>query len=275
MNLRLFTRSLTTIALTLFSFMGIVKTGNAETLIYSGKPSTILVDTLCNEKPDITELIFVFDKGQDGIKSGWMYGERISTTRFNVKSVGKYDADRAVSAHYKLPTSSMELKPIKGGYRATILDYIPEDKELRKDIFFCKILVVNLRPKKGSADKYIDRAKVLYSSELILLEGMDLAYKQKDYRGAEAKGYEALKMIEPLFGKNSKESFSASGLISLALALMERYDEALEIIAPYVNSMPNDDVIKDFVKDLEIIKKEQDELFKSDPDSNVEMPPVG
>ena len=57
----------------------------------------------------------------------------------------------------------------------------------------------------------------------------------------------------------------------------ERYDEALEVILPYRKALPDHALIKEAEELILGKKKEQDDLFRYEPDgkSDVELDPWG
>jgi hypothetical protein len=244
---------------------------HAKTFILLGKPKSVILDKSCTEKSAMDKIIFVFDAEQGGRTSGWLYGKSISPAKIRLLSGNTYEVTYSIEIHNNSPPSRMELKPIKGGYQAIIHDHIPEDKEIHDKYCFIKELIVNLKPMAGrvNSERYRDRAKNTFAAAILLLEGEDLLTKQMDFRAAEAKGYKALAMLEQLHGKYNEDTLYAAVLISSALMELERFDEALDVIAPYRKSMPKDADLKEFELYLQEEKKEQDKLFSTDSDDDV------
>lgn len=242
-------------------------TAYAEPRVYSGITTSITIDKFCKEKPDNSEIILVFNGEKESSSSGWFFGKGTSTAEFKRITPTRFEVTYAVTRYNKLPPSYMELLPSKDGFHAVISDHITEDRALRESTCFFEKMEVYLKPTKGSADNTIMQAKALSTSELIMIEGQDLLLNKKDFPGADSQGRKSLAILEPVFGKLSKETLQSAGLIVWALIEQSRFDEALEIITPYRKAMPDDKVLKELEEVLEEEIKEQNELFKSDPDS--------
>jgi len=244
---------------------------------FSGVTISITIHKSCKEKPENPELVFVFDGEPESASSGWFYGKNIMAAELRKISPMRYEVIYSSTQYHKLPPSLMELQRTNEGFRAVIFDHIPEDKAILDDNCFFEKMEANLTPTKDSLNNTTIQAKARFSSEIIMVEGEDFLLNRKDFRKAESQGRKALAVLEPVFGKLSKESLQAAGLVAWALTEMGRFDEALEIITPYRKSMPDDKILKEYEEVLQKVKKEQDDLFRYDPDSksDVDLEPLG
>lgn len=240
----------------------------AEFQVYKGITNSIIPDEACEKQPENFEIVLVLEGRPEGtVASGWFFGTGSSTAEFRSISPLQYDVIYPATRLYNLPPSHMELTPVKGGLQAVIRDHIPLEKEVRKNTCFFKKLEVTLKPQKESPLTFKARATELYSAELLLWEGKDLLFVHRDYLAAEANGHKALAILEKIHGKLSREAFNAAVLIAFSLMERDRFDEALEVIVPYRTSLPDNKDLKEFEEKFQKAKKQQDELFRHDPDS--------
>ena len=213
----------------------------------------------------------MLENDSEGKSSGLFYGKGTSSAEFRSVAPLRYEVIYPEASYNKLPASHMELIPVEGGYRAVIRDHIPEDKVLRESTCYFEKMEVILKPLDEPVDSVKARAKDLLSAEYIMTEGFHLIFNKNEFRAAEALGYKALPILERLYGKLIKEAFYADAIISLALMGLERFDEALNIIAPYHKVLPDDKILKELEELLQKSKKEQDDLFRYDPDSKEDI----
>lgn len=246
-------------------------TAHAGSRVFSGITTAITIDKFCKEKPDNSEIILVFNGEKESSSSGWFFGEGTGAAEFKRISPTRFEVTYAVTRYNKLPPSHMELLPSKDGFHAVISEHIPEDQLIRESTCFLEKVEVNLKSTKDSADNAIIQAKALSISELIMVEGQDLLLNKKDFPGADSQGRKALAILEPVFGKLSKEALHAVAQIAWALIEQERFDEALEILTPYRKTLPDIKILKELVEVLKKAIKQQDELYKYDPDSKSDI----
>lgn len=251
---------------------------SAESKAFSGINAAITTDRKCSNTPKVDKLTLVLDEGIGSKTSGWFYGEGTSTGELHKVSPTLFEVIYPHTIKYKLPPSHLELIPSgDGGYKAIIRDYIPEDKTLRERICFFSKMEISLAPLNESTDAFKTHAKDIFSAEVLLDEAFDLIFVQNEYMVAEAKGYEALAIVERQYGKFTDEALNASAIVAFALMKMERFDEALKVIAPYHKALPNDEFLKELEAKIQKLKKQQDDLFRYDPDSktDVDLEPLG
>ena len=247
----------------------------AEPRAFCGVITSIIADKSCPKKLENQEITLVFDG--ESTSAGWLYSKWMSAAELKRISPTHFEVTNAVTRFNKLPPTSMDLLQTKEGMHVVVRDHIPEDKEIRESTCFFEKMEVTLKPSKETASTIIERAKLLFAVDLIMLEGSDLLFKHNEYRKAEVQGNKALKIYENLYGKWSKESINAAGLIAFSLMKLDRFDEAQEVIANYRKALPDDSLLKEFeVKILELLK-EQNDLFRYDPDSksDTDLEPLG
>jgi hypothetical protein len=245
--------------------------------VFAGNTTSIIPDKTCPEKVRTGEIVLLLDGDPVSDTSGWFYGKETSPAEFRMISPMRYEVTYPVTRYRKLPPSHMELQPFEDGFRAVVRDHIPEDKELRESACFYERMEVVLKPVNEPAGDIRAMVGELFSAELILQEGTDLLFSQKDYRSAEEKGRKALDILERIHGKSNRETLNASALIMFSLMWRDRFDEALEVIAPYCALLPDDKELKEIGEILRNLKNLQDELFRYDPDSRstVVLEPIG
>lgn len=241
---------------------------HAETRVFSSETTSITFDKSCKEISKPSNIVVVFDSEPESAPSGWFYGKTISPAEFRRTSSNNYEVIYPITRLNNLAPSHMKLLPSKNGFSVLIQDHIPEDEMLRESTCYFEKLEASLIPSNESSDADKVKAKDLFTSELLILEGDDLLFKKNEYRAAETKGYEALAIMERYYGKHSKETLNAVGVVAFALTYLERFDEALDVIEPYLKSFPDHAKLKELETLLQAAKKEQDELFRIDPDSN-------
>lgn len=267
--------SLTAVAALVLAFCS--SAAYAESKAFKGTSTTITIDKSCKNKPDLFEIILVFDGPTESALSGWFYGKGTSTAEFRRVSPTNFEVIYPTTRYKKQPPSHLTLTPSEKGFLAVIRDHIPEEKTVRESECFFEKVEVTLKPTTDDGNDLMVRAREHFTSELLLTEGSDLLWNINDYRSAEEKGHKSLLIMEGIYGKYSEKTLDSSAIITFALMRLERFDEALAVIEPYLQSLPDNADIKELVGILRAAKKEQDELFRSDPDSEgaVAFGPIG
>jgi len=171
----------------------------------------------------------------------------------------------------------MELTPTKEGFHVVIKDHIPEDKEVLESVCFTEKMEADLKPLYEPADDLKKRGKELFSADLIMAEGSDLLWNKKDYKAAIERGMKVLPIYQRIYGEWSLESINAMTIITFSLVYQERFDEALEVLLPYRKALPDHALIKEAEELILGKKREQDDLFRYDPDGkdDAELDPLG
>jgi hypothetical protein len=249
----------------------------AESNAFSGVTTSITPDKSCKAKPATSEITIVFDGEPESASNGWIYGERTSAAEFKRISPTQFEVTYAANLHHKQLPAIMEMQSSSYGYNAIIHGHIPENKEILEYNCYYKIIRFNLKPLNEQTIDLKTRGKELFAVELIILETSDLLWNQNNSKLALERGQKALPLYERNYGKWSNESLNATALIAFALIEQERFDEALEIVAPYRKELPNNDIIKKIEGAILILKKEQDELFRYDSNitSDIDLDPLG
>jgi hypothetical protein len=249
----------------------------AGSQVFIGVTTSIIPSKSCSEKPEHTEITLVFDGDSKSALSGWFYGQGTMTAEFKRITPTRFEVTNSSTIHHKLPPSMMELVPVKDGFHAVVKDYIPEDKEISNVACFFEKMEVDLKPLTGSPADSIKRGKDLLAADIIMLEGSDFLWNKKDYKAAIDCAQKVLLVYDGAYGKWNKVSLNASGIITFALMNQDRFDEALEVITPYRKSLPDDDLVKAIVEKILKLKKNQDDLFRYDPDSPsaIDLEPLG
>lgn len=265
------------VAVVLLLFIFWINPAYAGSQAFSGFTTTITPDKSCSDKPNNHEMTLVFDGEPESATSGWFFGKGTSAAEFKRISPTRFEVTYAVTRYNKLPLSSMELLPSMDGFNVVVQDHIPENKEIRESLCFFETLKAIILPLSGVDADLKTRAKELFAADLIMLESENLLYKQKEYNAAIAQANKALPFYVSNFGQWSKESLNTTTLIVFAMMYQERFDEALEIITPYRKALPDHALLKEFEEMIIKVKKEQDDLFRSDPDSksDVDLGPLG
>lgn len=250
---------------------------HADSRVFSGVTTSIITNKSCSEKPENIEIVLVFDGEAGSASSGWFYGKDTSTAKFKRISPTRFEVIYAVTLFNKLPPSIMELSPTKNGFVAVVNNSIPEVKSIQGSLCSNEKMEITLKPLKESDDDLINSAKELFAADLFMLEGDNLFYKEKDYASVVNRGQKTFQIYKRIYGVFSIEAIKASGMITNALMKQERFDEALDIIAPYRKALPDEETLKDVEKSLLLLKKNQDDLFRSDPDkkSDADLEPLG
>lgn len=254
-----------------------INPARAGSQAFSGVTTSIIPDKSCSEKPENTEITLVFDGDSKSASTGWFYGKGTMPAEFKRITPTRFAVTYAITRHKKLPPSIMELFPSKYGFSAVIRDHIPEGKELRESACFFERLEVNLKPVNATEIDFKIRAEELFAADLITLESDDLLWIRKEYKTAIELAQKALPLYERNCGKWGKEALNASAVIIFALMMQDRFDEALEVITPYLKALPDQALLKDVEAKIMQLKKKQDDLFRYDPDSpsTIDLEPLG
>jgi|GEM_PF-3578122 len=248
---------------------------NADSQAYKGMTLLITPDKSCSIKPINHEMTLVFDT--ENSLSGWLYGEGVSAGELKRVSPTRFEVTYPITRYNNLPPSALELLPSKDGYHAVIQDYVPEDKEIRESLCFFEKLEADLKLFNGSKSDLINVGKELFAAELIMLEGSTLLLTKKEYKASLELGHKVLPFYERTYGRTSLEARNALSLVVLSLMHLERFDEALEAIVPYRKASPDHATLKLIEEMIIKDKKEQDDLFRYNPDSkgDAELEPLG
>jgi hypothetical protein len=249
---------------------------HAEGVVYHGIAQSSSIVSSCSENQDPVEIFLVLDTGENGRLSGEFYGENTSPGLFRQNESGRFDVTYPETQLYKLPPATLELTPTGSGYTFVLRDAAPADPELKDSVCWHTLLTVELTLLGDSPSLHRQSARDLFANCIATYTSSDLLFKEKEYQKAQEMGFRVQKEAERLRGQFSKESLNGLAIVAASLMMQERFDEALEAIAPFRTALPNHANLKRLEDRLIELKKEQDELFRYDPDGNddVDMEPL-
>jgi hypothetical protein len=244
---------------------------SAEGIVYHGTaPASSIVST-CSEKKESVELFLVVEKDGKGCISGEFYGKNTSPARLRQNESGRIDVIYPDTELNKTPAATLELIPSVSGYTFVLRDAVPDDPKLKDSGCWYTLLKAELAPLPEAPLVHSQKARDLFANQIAIATNFDLIFRDKEYRTAQENGVQILKEVERLTGRFSLESVNGLSILAFALLMQERYDEALEVIAPYRKALPDHVELKELEETLRELKKEQDELFRYDSDSSEEI----
>jgi hypothetical protein len=261
---------------TIIIIVAACRQASAEEVVYHGTALSSNIVSTCTDDLEPVEIFLVLNKGENGRLSGEFYGENTSPGLFRQNESGRFDVTSPETQLYKLPPATLELTPTGSGYTFVLRDVVPDDPELKDSACWYTLLKAELGPLPEAASVHSQKARDLFANQIAIATSFDLIFKEKEYRKAQENGVRILQEAERLTGRFSLESRNGLAILAFALLMQERYDEALEVIAPYRKALPDHTILKELEDTLIELKKEQDELFRYDPNSNddVEIEPL-
>lgn len=231
------------------------------------------VNKLCTEKPANISITIILNDSNNKSTSGWIYGDGISTSKLVRVSANHFNLIYPDTVFHKLTPSKMLIKRSKNQYIATITDYIPKDPSLHEDTCYFDKLTIRLKPLKKVESRF--NPEEAFNAELILKESRYLYFTKQEFKESLVKARQSLMFFDKNFGALSRQSLNASALVAFSLMELERFDEAISELEPYLKKNKSNKTLSELLDIFRQKKEEQDKLFKYDKKkSTIELEPI-